>query len=511
MLDIQAIFDSFSLLFSLPAAWVVVPVGLVIGLTFGAIPGLSVPIAMAVFLPATLYMDFLESILFLTAIFTGGGFGGSIPAILINVPGTSAAIATCFDGYPMARQGRHNSALGIALGASTVGTAIGYLLLFVILEPLSHFVLKLGAPELFLIALTGILLIGLMTEGRFWRAALAGALGILLALIGMSSAGIERGTFGSIYLLDGIDRNAAIIGIFAASELFQLVKSDYIVQAREKRNVSIREIAAGFGSILRMPGTIFSGSALGAGLGIIPGIGSSIANLVSYSLSRQASKEPESFGQGNPKGVAAAESANSSSEGGSMVGLLALGIPSSAATAIMLSAFAMHNVTGGPRFISDQKDVVYAIIAGNLIQALLLAGIGIFFIRVTVYIVRVPLAYLLPPIVICTVLGSYALASSINGPLTLVVFSVLGILMKRYGYSVVATVIGLLLGLMMEGNLVRTWQLGGGSLRPIAERPISLIIIALLVTAVGTAIYVARRKKAGGAATSSDPASREST
>lgn len=489
MLDFQAILDAFTSLFSMPMAWVVVPLGIFIGLVFGAIPGLSVPIAMAIFLPMTLYMDFLESILFLTAIFTGGGFGGSIPAILMNVPGTSAAIATCFDGYPMAKKGQHNRALGLALSASTVGTAFGYVMLLVILEPLSHVVLKLGPAELFLVAVIGLLLIGLMTDGRFWRAIAAGALGVLLALIGMSSAGTERGTFGSLYLLDGVDTNAAMIGLFAASELFLLVKSDYLVKDQESRRVSTREIISGFFSIGGNSGTLLRGSALGAGLGVIPGLGSSIANLVSYSVTKRFSKNPDSFGKGNPDGVVAAESANSSSEGGSMVGLLALGIPSSAATAIMLSAFSMHNVTGGPRFISDQKDVVYAIIAGNLIQAIILALIGVVFIRFVVYIVRVPLAYLLPPIVICTALGSYALTTSISGPVTLLVFSILGVLMKRYGYSVVAMVIGLLLGLMMEGNLVRTWQLGGGSLWPLIERPISIAILALIIISVGAAFY----------------------
>ncbi|WP_430249604.1 tripartite tricarboxylate transporter permease [Neorhizobium sp. DAR64860/K0K1] len=494
MFDFPAILTAFTSLFSMPMAWVVVPLGIFIGLVFGAIPGLSIPIAMAIFLPMTLYMDFLESILFMTAIFTGGGFGGSIPAILMNVPGTSAAIATCFDGYPMAQKGQHNKALGLALSASTIGTAFGYIMLFVILEPLSHIVLRLGPAELFLVAVVGLLLIGLMTEGRFWRAITAGALGVLLAMIGMSSAGTERGTFGSLYLLDGIDTNAAMIGLFAASELFLLVKSDYLVKGHENRNVSIREIISGFFSIRHNLGTLFRGSALGAGLGVIPGLGSSIANLVSYSVTKRFSKNPQSFGQGNPDGVVAAESANSSSEGGSMVGLLALGIPSSAATAIMLSAFSMHNVTGGPRFISDQKDVVYAIIAGNLIQTVMLAVIGLLFIRFIVYIVRVPLAYLLPPIVICTALGSYTLTSSISGPFTLLAFSILGVLMKRYGYSVVAMVIGLLLGLMMEGNLVRTWQLGGGSLSPLIERPISIGILALIALSIAGAAYGAWRR-----------------
>ncbi|XDB00448.1 tripartite tricarboxylate transporter permease (plasmid) [Sulfitobacter sp. LCG007] len=166
-------------------------------------------------MPFTLYMDFLSAILFLTAIFTGGGFGGSVPAILMNVPGTTAAIATCFDGYPMARQGKHNEALGLALAASTVGTVVGYALLFVILEPISRLVLKLGAPELFLIAMAGLFLIAALAGKYFWRGVLAGALGLMIGTVGMSSSGIMRGTMGSMWMLDGISTTAAIIGLFA--------------------------------------------------------------------------------------------------------------------------------------------------------------------------------------------------------------------------------------------------------------------------------------------------------
>ena len=169
MIDAVALVDAVALLVSNPLAWIVVPAGLLIGLVFGILPGLSVPIAMAVFLPFTLYMDFLSAILFLTAIFTGGGFGGSVPAILLNVPGTTAAIATCFDGYPMARQGRHNEALGVALAASSIGTIVGYALLLIILEPISRFVLKLGAPELALIAVAGLFLIAALSDGYCHR------------------------------------------------------------------------------------------------------------------------------------------------------------------------------------------------------------------------------------------------------------------------------------------------------------------------------------------------------
>ncbi|EAQ02198.1 hypothetical protein OB2597_18986 [Pseudooceanicola batsensis HTCC2597] len=495
MIDLAAFSDALSLLASNPFAWAVVPVGLLIGLVFGVLPGLSVPIAMAVFLPFTLYMDFLSAILFLTAIFTGGGFGGSVPAILMNVPGTTAAIATCFDGYPMSRQGRHNEALGLALAASTVGTVIGYALLFVILEPISRLVLKLGAPELFLIALAGLFLIAALSGRYFWRGVLAGALGLMIGTIGMSSSGVMRGTMGSIWMLDGISTTAAIIGLFAASEIFALVKSEYIVADAGAREVRLSLIARGFVQAFRNWYLVLRGGLIGSLVGTVPGVGSTVANLVSYSYARSRSPNRDAFGTGHPEGVVAAEAANSSSEGGSMVALLALGIPGGAGTAIMLGAFAMHNVTGGPRFISDNKDVVYAIIGGNLVQALLLAGLGLLFLRVAVTIVKVPLKFLLPVITTLTVLGSYAVSNSMVGPITLAAAAILGLIMKHYNYPVVAMVIGLLLGRMMEGNLLRTWQLSRGDLTIFLERPISLGLVVALILAVLVPFVMKRLKR----------------
>ncbi|UEM24421.1 tripartite tricarboxylate transporter permease (plasmid) [Skermanella mucosa] len=481
MIDLNALSGAADLLLAGWQAWLVVPLGLIIGIVFGMLPGLSVPIAMAVFLPMTLYMEFVPAILFLTSIFTGGGFGGAVPAILMNVPGTTAAVATCFDGYPMARRGQHNEALGIALAASTVGTAIGYILLLLLLEPISQAVLLLGPPELFMIALWGLTLIAALSEGSFWRGVLVGCVGLLAGTIGMSSRGTMRGTFDSAYLLDGIPVVSALIGLFAASELFVLIRSSYIVEDEAAREVRFSKLFAGFFLGLRNWPMILRGSLIGTSIGTVPGVGSTVANLVSYSIARNRDPDKESYGKGNPKGVVAAESANSSSEGGSMATLLALGLPGGAGTAIMLGAFAMHNVTGGPRFISDHKDIVYAIIAGNLVQAVLLIGIGMVFLRLSLMIVKVPLRILIPTILALTILGSYALSGNMTGPIAVVAGAIIGWFLKQNGFPVVALVIGLLLGGMAEGELLRSYQLGGSSLGIFLERPIALGILAVMM------------------------------
>ncbi|MGO1872386.1 MAG: tripartite tricarboxylate transporter permease, partial [Halomonas sp.] len=353
MIDTDAFQAAIELLASTPAAWWVVVPGLIIGLFFGSIPGLSISIAMAVFLPATLYMDFLPAILFLTAIFTGGGFGGAIPAIMMNIPGTSSSVATAFDGYPMARKGQHAQALGIGLMASVLGTLVGYLLLLLTVQSVSHWVLKLGPTEMLVIALWGVTLIAVLNDASISKGLAAGALGILISTVGYSDAGQMRGTFGSMYLLDGIPAIPALIGFFAASELFNLVGKNYIVDAQENRVVRFRSILEGMAFAASRPLQVLRGGGMGAVIGAIPGVGASIANLAAYATAKKQSKEPESFGKGHPSGLIAAESANSSSEGGSMITLLALGLPGGAGTAVLLSAFALHNVTGGPRFIRE--------------------------------------------------------------------------------------------------------------------------------------------------------------
>lgn len=484
MIDTEAAWAAVRLLSATWEPWLVVIPGLLIGLVFGAVPGLSISIAMAVFIPLTLYMDFVPAILFLTAIFTGGGFGAAIPAILMNIPGASSAVATTFDGYPMACRGEHSAALGIALAASTVGTALGYMLLFLFVDPISSWVLQLGPPEMFVVALWGLTLIAALRDRHFGRGLLAGIIGVLLGTIGMSSRGYIRGTFESIYLLDGIPVIPALIGLFAASELFTLLGSGYLVADEERRRLSFRDILGGVRLALRRPLAMIRGSMIGVAIGAVPGVGASVANLVSYTEARRRAEEPNSFGKGNPDGVIASESANSSSEGGSMVTLLALGLPGGAATAVMLGAFMMHNVTGGPRFMADHKDVVYAIIFGNFVQVVLLFAIGLGFVFVASAIVKVPLRFLAPTVMVFSVLGAFSLTGNMVGPVTVFGFAILGYFMRRFDYPVAATVVGILLGGMAEGEFLRTYQLSGGDPLLILSRPITLVLVLLLTASL---------------------------
>ncbi len=472
------------MLFSDASPWLIVIPGIVIGLVFGAIPGLQISMAMAIFLPMTLYMDFMQAMLFLTAIFTGGGFGGSIPAILMNIPGTSSAIATAFDGYPMSRQGQHNTALGIALGASCIGVIVGYSLLLLLISPLSEVVLRIGPAEMTVVILWGITLIGGLSSGSLLKGLISGLAGLLVGTIGYSEAGVTRGTFGSPYLLDGVPAIPAMIGMFAASELFRLVRTDYLVADSAARKVSAGQILAGFRSALTYPWIVLRGSLIGVFVGSVPGVGSSVANLLSYMATKRKHEDPDSFGQGNPSGVVASEAANSTSEAGSMATLLALGIPGGGATAVMLAAFSMHNITGGPQFIREETDVVYAIIIANFGQAFLLIGLGLMLIPLLANVIKVPMNYLVPSVLALAVFGAFGLTGDLSGPITVLVFSVIGFVLKRYGFSVPAAVIGILLGGMAEDSMIYLYQISGGQWSYLLERPMALAILALLVASL---------------------------
>ncbi|WP_026380453.1 tripartite tricarboxylate transporter permease [Afifella pfennigii] len=495
MLDLASIQGAFDLLTSSASAWVFVIPGLLIGLFFGSMPGISITMAMAIFLPMTLYMDFLPAIIFLTAIYTGAGFGGSVPAVLMNIPGTSSAVATTFDGYPMARSGRHNEALGVALAASVTGCLASYLLLLFLIVPVSSVVLKMGPLEMSAVAIWGMLLLGSLSGNSLPRGLLAGVFGLLLGTVGMNTAGYVRGTMGVPWLLDGVPTIPAMMGLLAASQLIGLVNTKYLIEDEGSRKISFAKIIGGFRLSLSFPTIILRGSLIGVIIGAIPGVGSSISNLLSYSETKRNAPDGDSFGRGNPKGVAAAEAANSSSEGGAMATMLALGIPGGGATAILLAAFATHNIVGGPSFIANSKDIVYAIILSNFAQALLLLGVGLGFVYLAGYIVRVPMRFLIPSVLVVAVFGSYAIDGTISGPITLVVFAILGWAMVRYDYPVAATVVGLLLGSLVEGNLLRTWQISGGDPAYALERPGALLIFALMALSIGLTAWSARRRR----------------
>ncbi len=482
LIDWQALLSAFHILGSSYSAWLLTIPGIALGMLGGAIPGVSSALILAIVLPATLWMSLLSSLIFMTAIYTGAAFGVAIPAILMGVPGSPAAVATSFDGYPMTQRGEHNLALGLALAASTLGHMGAYLILFLGIGVISHAVLKLGPLEMLLLMLWGLTLIAALRGRYVSRSLVSGLIGILIATIGLSPRDVIRGTFNLPELLDGVPIVPAMIGLFAASELFNLAGTSYLVQRSDLRTVSVREIARGMLNALHHPVVILRGLIIGATVGGLPGVGAAVCNLVSYAETRRGDKHPESFGKGNPKGVIAAESGNASSEAGSMATLLALGIPGGASSAVMLAALSLHGVTSGPQFLDSSKDIVYAIILNNFVQGAIMLVLGLGLIGLMANVIRIPVRVLIPVILVLATFGSYGLSGNMAGPLTMVVFGFVGWFMQRHDYSVPACVVGLILGGKVETTLLQTYQISGGW-QPdyFAGRPIALVFLALLL------------------------------
>jgi putative tricarboxylic transport membrane protein len=471
MIDMQAMAGAISILANSASSWIWIVPGLVIGVMFTAIPALSPAIAMALFLPMTSYMDMLGAIVFLTSIWSGTAFGTCVPSILLGVPGSASSVATTFDGYPMTQRGEHNEALGLALSASTWANLFAYGIVLLFLSPLAALTIKIGPSELFIMVLWGLSLVALLNEAHLIRGLLSAVVGLLIGTIGMNSLGNMKGTMGMPQLLEGIPLVAAVIGVYAASEMFNLSSKDFIVPNADARKLNFKAMWRGFMETFKYPGVVIRGSLIGSLIGAAPGVGASVSNLLSYYETRRNSKRPEAFGTGIPEGVIAAEAANASSEGGSMATLFAVGIPGGAGTAMLLTAFSMHNVSVGPRFINDSKDVIYAIILNNIIQGFVLIGVGLVLLPLAAQVVRIPLRYIIPSVLGISVVGSYAYTGSMFGPWVVGVFSILGWALKRYGYSIPALVIGLLLGRMAEDELVRTLQISGWSFHYLLERP----------------------------------------
>ncbi|BCJ90453.1 membrane protein [Terrihabitans soli] len=500
MFDFAAFSDALGIMATSAGSWGWIVPGLIIGLVFSAIPGVSITMAMALVLPMSLYMDFFSAVVFLTSVYTGAGFGGSVPAILMNIPGSPASYATTFDGYAMSKKGMHNEALGYALFASTICGILGYVLLLLVVEPMADIVLKIGPVEMFAVAIWGMLLLGSLGSKYITRGLLAAALGILLGMIGMNTAGFTRGTMGMPVLLDGVQTVPAMIGLLAAGQLLTLAGKDYILDAEGAREVSVKRILAGCWGTLKYPGVLFRGSLIGIIIGAVPGVGSSIGNLIAYAETKRTSSDGHTFGKGNPKGVIAAESAVASAEGGSMATMLALGIPGGGATAILLAAFMMHNIVPGPSFIQSQKPMVYAIILNNIVQAIALLVVGIGFIYVAANVVRVRTRYILPVILVIATLGTYAVAGDVSGPITLFIFALLGFALVRYEYPVAAVVVGLLLGRMLETEFLRSYQLSGGNPLYLFERPAALAIVFIMLASLAMTAWGKRKQARAEAA-----------
>lgn len=460
--------------------------GVVLGTVIGALPGLSATMAVAVLVPFTFTMDPAAGLIALGAIYTGAIYGGAYAAILVNTPGTPSAIATTFDGFPMAKRGDGGLAISLATIASVAGGIVGAVALLFLAPPLAKVALAFGPTEYFWLAIFGLTLIAALSVGNTAKGLIGACIGLFLSMIGVAVVGGDvRYTMDMQRFLAGIDLTSAIIGLYCVPVILDLVASpDPHLQPSETGGLRLRE---GLRHALTRKINVIRSSVIGTVIGILPGAGGSIAGLVSYSEARRSSDTPESFGKGNPDGVIATEAANNATVGGGFIPTLVLGIPGTPPDAIILGALLVQGIKIGPTLFTTDAPIVYTFIWGLLIATVLMLPVGLLIGRYAYSsIVKVPKAVLAPTVALLTIIGAFAIHSNVDEAQLMVGLGILAWILNRYGFQPSPIVLGLVLGSIAEQGFVQTYLIGSASGR-LAEmffmRPISIgIICAALVT-----------------------------
>lgn len=472
-----------------PETLIIILGGFTLGYIVGSIPGFNDANLMAILLPLTIYMDSTHAIIGMAALYFAAQTSGSIPAILMNIPGTGGNAATTLDGYPMTRRGEAAFALGTSFGASAVGAIFGAVAALLIAPSLGMFALRFGPAELFMLAAFGLTVVGSVGGGDPLKAALAIFLGILVALIGIhQSTGFERGTYDVTPLFDGIGLIPVILGLFGVPELVALTRRKKIADTNTPAPKN-SEIFAGFFAALRRGRILFSSSIIGLVVGIIPGAGASIGSFVSYGFAKRLSDRGDNFGQGEPDGVIASDTANNAVACGAVIPLLTLGLPGSASTTVMLAALMLHGIRPGPQFFTTHEIAAYTILWSFLVAALLIAFIGVPFARLLKGVVNTPAARLAPVTLFLLFVGAYANQFSIFDMGLMVVFGILGILMRAGGFPPAAFLLAFILTPVLETNYQRAARIGGNEI--FFNSPISLTLLGLSILSLTIPVVIA--------------------
>ncbi len=453
--------EYLAIVFSWPALLTIF-IGAFAGVAIGGMPGLTATMAVGLLVPFTYTMDPTMGLMLLGGIYCGAMYGGSIPAILLNTPGTPAAVATAIEGYPMSRAGRAGLALKVSVTASFTGGMFSVFILLMFAPFLARQALAFGPAETFLLALMGLAgIISIADENSsLIKALIAGVLGMIIAIIGTDDmSGSLRYTMGLVELYDGIDFMPALIGLFSMIQMLELAgqrshKIDTsVLEKKQKRE--------------RLPKGIFKPIALGSGtgtiIGILPGEGATIAAFISYNLSKRLSKAKELFGKGNPEGIAAAEAGNNGCVGGSLVPTITLGIPGNSVAAALMGAFIIHGMIPGPDLFTEYADRTYPFIISLFVANGVFLLVGLAFAPYLARIALVPPAIMVPVVSAFAVLGSYALNNSVFDVYMMIAFAMGGLVMKKLGYSLEALILGLILGPIAEGGFSQGMIIGHGS------------------------------------------------
>ena len=460
-------------------------IGVFIGTLIGVLPGVGPVATISMLLPATFKMSPVGAIIMLAGIYYGAMYGGSTTSILVNIPGETASVVTCLDGYQMARQGRAGPALGIAAFGSFIAGTFSVVALTFVAPPLATIAIRFGPPEYFSLLGLGLTLLIYLAHGSMIKALMMACVGLLMSFIGLDNiSGYERFTYGIATLEDGLGLVPVAVGVFGLGEVLSNIEES--VGKREIFQAKISSLLPTRQDWKDSAMPIVRGSVMGFILGILPGGGHVLASFASYAMEKRVSRHPERFGQGAIEGVAGPESANNAGAGGQFIPLLTLGIPASPVMALMLGALVIFGLQPGALLMTRNPDLFWGVIVSMYLGNVMLLVLNLPLIGLWVHVLRVPYPFLFPLIVLFCLIGAYSINNNIFDVFIMVLFGIIGYLMKKVRFEAAPMLLGMVLGLMMEDALRQSLIMSGGSFQIFVTRPISagFIIAALVLLAI---------------------------
>jgi len=448
------------------------------GTVVGVLPGLGPLAGMTLLLPLTFGLDPTSGIIMLAGIFYGAMYGGSTTSILLRIPGEAASVVTCIDGYEMARQGRAGPALMIAALGSFIGGTVSVLALMLAAPPLARVMVAIGPSVEVVLMLLALGVITFVSGGSRLKTVAMIALGLVLGTVGFDKlTGVPRFTFGNLSLADGLSFTALAIGLFGLSEIFINLENSETIRAIQPR---LKDLVPRWTDLRESAPAIGRGSVVGCLFGIIPGVSHVVSTFVSYALEKRLSKHPEQFGKGAIAGVAGPETANNATTGTAMIPLLALGIPSIPATAILLSALTIHGVQPGPLLLTDNPQVFWGLVASMYIGNLVLLILNLPFVGLFVNLLRIPYGWLVPAILVISIIGVYSVNFNDMDIWIMMLSGGAGYLLRKFGYEMAPLLLALVLGDRLEENFRLALTLSGGSYATFADRAALIVIVTVL-------------------------------
>jgi putative tricarboxylic transport membrane protein len=478
--------------------------GTLIGVVGGALPGITITLTVIVVLPFTFGLEPLQGLAAMIGVYVGGETGGLITSCLLGIPGKPSAVATTFDGYPMVRKGEPGRALWLGIWASIFGGLLGAIVLVGATGPLARFALQFGPWEYFSLFVLALSMVAGLVEASLAKGLLSGALGLIVTVLGGDPVlGQPRLTFGIGFIEGGISFLPVLIGVFAFGQIMSEVeRMGGAAAAAERADRAIRLVVSHgkvIWEIVSRPFLLLWASFIGLVIGVLPAIGGSAANMLAYDQAKKFSRHPEKFGTGVPEGIIASEASNNANVAGSLVTIMAFGIPGDAVTAVMLGALTIHGIQSGPLFISQNAQLAYGMFAAYILAHAVVLAILLVGVRWALYIVVVPKWVLFPVVLVLCVIGAYALNNTVGNVYVLAVFGVLGYLMVKFGFPLAPFILGVILGDQIEINLIRA-IMSDPNPWLFLTRPISGVLLVLSVASVVAAIWQHRRHQRRAAA-----------